>query len=153
MDRLAERELLRREKQPGPLGLLLVDVDQFERINERNSLLGGDKVLVELARNLNASIRAGDFLGRIGGEEFMVIAPQMELKDLTALAERIRTSVAEAEFTYNGERIPVQVSVGAAFVEAERNCDYQTLKHWASAALAEASGRASVAGAACKASC
>ena len=138
MDRLAERELRRRDRIPGPLGILLIDVDSFKRINERHSMLGGDKVLVDLARVLSASIRAADFLGRIGGEEFMVIAPQTGLADVTALAEHIRASVAEAVFTYNGERIPVQVSIGFAIIDAGKETDYDSLKHWASAALAEA---------------
>jgi len=136
VDQFAERELRRRDGQP--LGILDIDVDNFKRINERHSLLGGDKVLVDLARVLSASIRAADFLGRIGGEEFMVIAPQTEFKDVIALAEHIRTSVEQGEFSYKGEAIPVQVSIGAAIIDAGKETDYDSLKHWASAALAEA---------------
>jgi diguanylate cyclase (GGDEF)-like protein len=138
MDRLAERELRRRDRYSGPLGILLIDVDHFKSINERYLLPGGDKVLTDLARVLNSSIRAVDFLGRIGGEEFMVIAPQTEMEGVMTLGERIRSSVAESEFNYKGETIPVQVSLGAAVVEADKLTDYDTLKHWASAALAEA---------------
>src|SRR5947208_1277174 len=71
MDRLAERELRRRDRYPGPLSILLIDVDHFKSINERYLLPGGDKVLTDLARTLTGSIRGGvDSLGRIGGEEF-----------------------------------------------------------------------------------
>jgi diguanylate cyclase (GGDEF)-like protein len=136
IDRLAERELRRRDGQP--LGILLIDVDDFKRINERHSLLGGDKVLVDLARVLSASIRSSDFLGRIGGEEFMVVAPQTDLEAVMKLAERIRTSVEQAEFSYQGEAISVRVSIGAAVIGAGKETDYNSLKHWASAALAEA---------------
>jgi diguanylate cyclase (GGDEF)-like protein len=138
VDRFAERELRRRDRIPGPLGILLIDVDDFKRINERYSLLGGDKVLVDLAQVLSVSIRATDFLGRIGGEEFMVIAPQTEFKDLIALAEHICTSVEQAEFSYQGEAISVRVSIGPAIIDAGKETDYNSLKHWASAALAEA---------------
>src|SRR5437870_4409997 len=138
MDRLAERELRRRDRYPGPLGILLIDVDHFKSINERYLLPGGDKVLTDLAKTLTGSIRTVDFLGRIGGEEFMVIAPQTSMEGVTTLGERIRTSVEETVFTYKTEEILVRISIGAAVVEAEQEADYDTLKHWASAALAEA---------------
>src|SRR5437588_10723930 len=89
MDRLAERELRRRDRYPGPLSILLIDVDHFKSINERYLLPGGDKVLTDLARALKESIRGVDFLGRIGGEEFMVIAPETDMEGAASLAERI----------------------------------------------------------------
>jgi diguanylate cyclase (GGDEF)-like protein len=64
MDRLAERELRRRARFPGPLALLLIDVDDFKSINERYLLPGGDKVLAELARTLKDSMRTIDTVGR-----------------------------------------------------------------------------------------
>jgi diguanylate cyclase len=138
MDRLAERELRRRDRYPGPLSILLIDVDHFKSINERYLLPGGDKVLTDLARTLTGSIRNVDFLGRIGGEEFMVIAPQTNMDGASILGERIRSSVEQAEFVYKEELIPVRVSLGGAVVDTEMETDYDTLKHWASAALAEA---------------
>src|SRR5207237_1962008 len=65
MDRLAERELRRRDRYPGPLSLGRVDVDHFKAINERYLLPGGDKVLVDLGKALGASLRTVDVLGRI----------------------------------------------------------------------------------------
>jgi diguanylate cyclase (GGDEF)-like protein len=159
MDRLAERELRRRERVPGPLGLLLIDVDHFKSINEQFLLPGGDKVLTDLARTLTSSIRVVDSLGRIGGEEFMVIAPETNREGLWTLAERIRSAVENGEFSYKGDKIPVRVSIGGVVLDEEtdppasstgvRNpamkppsgqayADYDTLRHWASAALAEA---------------
>lgn len=138
MDRLAERELRRRDRVPGPLSILLIDVDHFKSINERYLLPGGDKVLTDLARALTGSIRAVDSLGRIGGEEFMVIAPYTNMDGAFTLGERIRTSVEQEEFVYKDETIPVRVSLGGAVVEADMETDYDSLKHWASAALAEA---------------
>ncbi|MBI3822169.1 MAG: diguanylate cyclase, partial [Planctomycetes bacterium] len=69
MDRLAERELRRRERYPGALSIGLIDVDHFKHINDRYLLPGGDQVLIDLARCLNGSVRTVDFVGRIGGEE------------------------------------------------------------------------------------
>jgi diguanylate cyclase (GGDEF)-like protein len=139
MDRLAERELRRRDRMPGPLAILLIDVDHFKNINDRYLLPGGDKVLTDLARELTLSIRHDvDMVGRIGGEEFMVIAPQTKMEGATTLGERIRSSIERAEFIYKDETIPVRVSIGAAVVDTEVATDYDNMKHWASAALAEA---------------
>jgi diguanylate cyclase (GGDEF)-like protein len=138
MDRLAERELRRRERYPGPLTIGLIDVDHFKQINDRYLLPGGDKVLIDLARCLNSSMRTVDFLGRIGGEEFMVIAPDTDMQGADVLGERIRTTVEKAEFAYKEHTISVHVSIGFAVVEAGVETDYETVKHLAAAALSEA---------------
>jgi diguanylate cyclase (GGDEF)-like protein len=138
MDRLAERELRRRERYPGPLSIGLIDVDHFKHINDRYLLPGGDKVLVDLARCLNTSARNVDFLGRIGGEEFMVIAPETDMEGAIVLAERIRSTVEGWAFTYKDETIAVRVSIGFAVVETGVETDYERTKHLAAAALSEA---------------
>ena len=138
MDRLAERELRRRERYPGPLSVALIDVDHFKHINDRYLLPGGDKVLIDLARCLTASVRTVDFLGRIGGEEFMVIAPETGMEGAVVLGERIRTMVENAEFNYKEEAIPVRVSIGFALADAGTEVDYEAIKHLAAAALSEA---------------
>jgi diguanylate cyclase (GGDEF)-like protein len=138
MDRLAERELRRRDRYPGPLTVALIDVDHFKSINERYLLPGGDKVLIDLARALAASIRTVDFLGRIGGEEFMVIAPNTDMEGAIKLGERIRSAVENAQFVYKSDLIPVRVSIGGAVAVTEVEADYDTMKHLASSALSEA---------------
>jgi diguanylate cyclase (GGDEF)-like protein len=143
MDRLSERELRRRDRYPSPLALGLIDVDHFKQINSLYLLPGGDRVLVELARCLGASLRTVDFLGRIGGEEFLVIAPETNHEGAVVLAERIRTSVESYAFTYKEYTIPVTVSLGVAVADAGVPADYEQMKHIAAAALADAkmSGR------------
>jgi diguanylate cyclase (GGDEF)-like protein len=143
MDRLAERELRRRERYASALSIGMIDVDHFKQINDRYLLPGGDKVLIDLARCLNTSVRNVDFLGRIGGEEFMVIAPETGMEGAAVLAERIRTTVENTEFFYKNETIAVRVSVGFAIADPEVETDYETIKHLAAMALSEAkkSGR------------
>ena len=138
MDRLAERELRRRERYPSALAIGLIDVDHFKQINDRYLLPGGDKVLIDLARCLSGSVRTVDFLGRIGGEEFMVIAPETDLEGAVVLAERIRTTVEKSEFYYKDEMIAVRISIGFAIAEAEIEVDYETIKHLAAMALSDA---------------
>ncbi len=138
MDRLTERELRRRDRYPGPLSLGLIDVDHFKGINARYLLPGGDKVLVDLAKALNASLRTVDHLGRIGGEEFLVIAPETNMEGAVVLGERIRTGVEKTIFVYKEEIIPVRVSIGFAVADEGMTADYEQMKHIAAAALAEA---------------
>jgi diguanylate cyclase (GGDEF)-like protein len=139
MDRLAERELRRRDRFPSPLALGLIDVDHFKQINTRYLLSGGDKVLVDLARCLVGSLRGADILGRIGGEEFLVIAPETNLEGAHVLGERIRSAVQNTPFVYKDDTIPVTVSLGFAVAEANVPADYEQMKHIAAAALAKGS--------------
>jgi len=76
MDELVARELDRRARYHAPVSLGLIDIDHFKDINTRFLHPGGDKVLVSVARALNRSLRTVDHIGRIGGDEFQVIAPE-----------------------------------------------------------------------------
>lgn len=138
MDRLAERELRRRERYQGALAIGLIDVDHFKEINARYLLPGGDKVLIDLGKALGTSLRNVDLLGRIGGEEFMVIAPETGMEGATVLGERIRSTIEKTVFTYREAVIPVRVSIGFAIAELEVETDYESMKHTAAAALSEA---------------
>lgn len=138
MDHWAEHALHRRDRHPSPISVAIIDVDHFKQINDRYLLPGGDKVLIDLARCLNLSVRDVDFLGRIGGEEFLLIAPETNMEGAVVLGERIRTMVEAATFTYNEEGIPVRVSIGFAIADAGVLTDYKALQHLAAAALSEA---------------
>ncbi len=138
MDRLVERELRRRERYPNAMTVGMVDVDRFKSINSKYLLPGGDKVLIELAKCLQNSLRTVDSLGRVGGEEFLVVAPETNLDGAKVLGERIRTNVEKYHFQYKEHVISVTVSVGLAVAESGVAADYDHMKHIASAALAEA---------------
>lgn len=138
MDRLAKTELRRRARYPNSMALGLVDVDHFKEINARYLLPGGDQVLIDLGKTLIASVRTIDSVGRIGGEEFEVVAPETNLEGATVLAERIRSAIENSRFFYKGETIRVTASVGFGVAEAGVPADYDQLKHLAAAGLAEA---------------
>jgi diguanylate cyclase (GGDEF)-like protein len=138
MDRLTERELRRRDRYPSPLALGLIDVDHFKQVNARYLLPGGDKVLIDLARILQGSLRTVDLMGRIGGEEFLVIAPETNLEGAQVLGERIRSTVEATKIPYREEQIGITVSLGFAVAGAGVQADYEQMKHVAAAALAEA---------------
>lgn len=138
MDRLAERELRRRDRYPFDLALGIVDVDHFKSINDQYLLPGGDKVLIDLARVLQTAQRNVDLLGRIGGEEFMVLAPETNFDGARILGERIRGTIERTRFCYQDADIPVRVSIGFAVVEGDQIADYDSMKHAAAEALNEA---------------
>jgi len=143
MDRLARNELLRRARVPAPLMLGLIDADHFKDINTRYLLSGGDHVLAWLAQTLANSVRTVDTVGRVGGEEFMVVAPETNYEGALVLAERMRSTVAGNHTLYNGEPIRITISLGIAVAETDVMVGYDAMRHAAAEALSEAkkSGR------------
>jgi diguanylate cyclase len=138
IDRLAESEIRRRGRYPSALALGFIDADNFKEINRRYLLPGGDQVLIDLARALNASMRTVDTVGRVGGEEFMVVAPETTYEGALVLGERIRSSVEKHPFSYNDEPIRVTVSAGFAVVDAGIPVEFSQIKHLSAMALGEA---------------
>ncbi|MBI4800791.1 MAG: sensor domain-containing diguanylate cyclase [Desulfarculus sp.] len=100
-----------------PLGLLLIDADNFKAINDNHGHQAGDQVLSALGRALQACTRGGDICARIGGEEFAVILPRCDLEAAGAAAEKIRAQVAGQVTTYRGRSLSVTVSLGVALLD------------------------------------
>jgi diguanylate cyclase (GGDEF)-like protein len=111
-----EREITRARRHDRPLALLLFDIDFFKRINDHYGHLAGDYVLRELADAVKTRIRRDEVFARYGGEEFVIVLPETTLEGARALAESIREKVAEHEFTFQNERIPVTISIGCSML-------------------------------------
>lgn len=97
---------------PQTLAVLLLDVDHFKRINDTCGHNVGDRVLREVARLIKSSLRSADLGGRYGGEEFLVVLPNTSKSDALTIAERIRSTIAEAKI--QGLDWAVTVSIGVA---------------------------------------
>jgi diguanylate cyclase (GGDEF)-like protein len=134
---VARSELRRHARYRSPLALGVIDADHFREINHRHLLPGGDAVLVHLGRTLTRSLRTVDSVGRIGGEEFLVVAPETNHEGAIHLAGRIRAMVEGSRTTYKDQVIDVTVSIGFAVVESGI-AEYDHVKYVASAALSEA---------------
>jgi diguanylate cyclase (GGDEF)-like protein len=138
------REIKRVSRTREPLSMLIIDIDDFKRLNDRLGHAAGDELLVRIARILNDSIRETDFVARYGGEEFVVVAPDTDLHGAVALAEKIRTAIAESSFILDGslQLTKMTVSVGVAQYQGNR----KTFFHAADQALyrAKASGKGCV---------
>ncbi len=107
-------EVARVRRGGGSLGLVIIDVDHFKSINDEHGHPTGDRVLAEIGARLRAATRPGDVLARHGGEEFALLASNVDLSELSALAERLRARVAESPIAVDVDTmIFATVSVGA----------------------------------------
>ncbi len=96
------------------LSMLMIDLDHFKKINDTLGHLAGDKVLSEVGRRLGKAVRETDFIGRYGGEEFVVILPETHTSDAALIAEKMRELIAERPVFFEGRPINVTVSIGVA---------------------------------------
>lgn len=107
-----ERVFLRCKDLGEPLSVAMIDLDWFKRINDQWGHPAGDYVLKEFANLIKPSIRPTDLFARWGGEEFGLILPHTHLKEAPIAAERIRNRVAGHSFLFEGDRLPVTISIG-----------------------------------------
>lgn len=125
-----------------PFSFLLLDIDHFKRVNDQHGHLAGDQALRVLAETLGANVRSADMVARYGGEEFAVLFSTTPIRKAFALAERIRLAIEAVPFAYEGESIPLRVSIGVAEVRDEME-SYEVLIRAADCALyhSKANGR------------
>lgn len=95
-----------------PAGVLFLDVDHFKVFNDTHGHAVGDRVLREVAATLSGNLRSDDFVGRWGGEEFIVVTPRATLHDLQQLSDRLRELVAQTDVEVRGDTLRVHVSIG-----------------------------------------
>lgn len=140
---LLDTETARAERSGNDVGVLLFDVDHFKSINDTHGHLVGDDVLRELGKRLTAALRAGDILGRIGGEELLAILPVESKAHARLAAERLRAVIARAPFETRIGPLPVTASVGVTSLRHMGTRDRDTLIADADGALyrAKHSGR------------
>jgi diguanylate cyclase (GGDEF)-like protein len=120
-----EEEFSRSEKFGLPLSFLMIDIDHFKNYNDKYGHLVGDVILRELARGLRENIREIDFIGRFGGEEFSVFLPQTSKEQALQVAERLRETIADTEFSAYDEKVRLTVSIGiATFPQNSKDRDF-----------------------------
>jgi diguanylate cyclase (GGDEF)-like protein len=117
-----------------PFAALMLDADHFKRINDRFGHDGGDKVLLTLVDSIRASLGPHDVIGRVGGEEFVVLSPDMDVQSALALGEQIRLAVATAKLWIAGEAQMLTVSIGVTISLPDEN-DTEALLRRADLAL------------------
>jgi diguanylate cyclase (GGDEF)-like protein len=110
-------EMNRSLRDQTPLSVILIDVDHFKTINDSSGHMAGDLVLKEISEILNRSVRPYDYVGRYGGEEFLLILPDCEIESALIRAEQLRLAIQGARVK-DGEKIlkvTASFGVGSAF--------------------------------------
>jgi diguanylate cyclase (GGDEF)-like protein len=133
-----ESALAAARRSGQPVVVALLDIDHFKRINDMHGHAAGDRVLVALARIFTSQMRGSDFVGRWGGEEFLLVAPATPMHAGIEIAERLRGVIAAWEFDHGQ---PVTLSIGLSqFLQGD---DSHALLQRADKALyrAKAAGR------------
>jgi len=115
LEEILERETRRAVRAEYGLGVLMLDLDHFKKINDTYGHDAGDSVLRETAAFLVKSVRAEDTVCRFGGEEFVIVLPLTDLRTAQARAERIRSNLREHTLLRQGNAlVPITISVGVA---------------------------------------
>jgi diguanylate cyclase (GGDEF)-like protein len=120
----ALREYLEEFRRIGkPVGLMLLDLDHFKKVNDTHGHDVGDEVLRAVANCLKDMTRYHDVVARLGGEEFAVVAPNMDTDLLMKLAERIRKAIAATAIISGNVRLKITTSVGLAIWDGKESAD------------------------------
>jgi len=126
----------------GAVGLLLVDVDHFKRINDTHGHAAGDEVLRQVATLIREEPRRVDLCARLGGEEFAIILAGASPEAAREFAERLRRKIAAAAIVFEGKAIAVTVSIGvAAMMPSDESADVALLRADAALYKAKDGGR------------
>lgn len=143
------KEVDRQKRSGEPLGVIMVDLDYFKKINDAYGHLTGDAVLQQIAKRFQKAVRSYDSVGRYGGEEFLILVPGCDTQDLITAAERLRRCVSDTPIPTSCGDLSVTVSMGVVST-GEKVCrwlDSEALVNAADSALytAKAEGRNRVA--------
>jgi diguanylate cyclase (GGDEF)-like protein len=117
-DRIGE-ELERYLRYHRIFSLLLFDIDHFKIVNDRYGHAIGDKCLKEITRHGQSLLRQNDMLFRIGGEEFVIILPETDIKGASRVAEKLRSAIENIEFIMKEETLKITISIGLTMVNAQ----------------------------------
>ena len=112
-----DKEVARSHRDNRSVGVILLDIDHFKRINDTYGHFAGDAVLRETAARLRSNMRQYDQVGRYGGEEFLVVLPNCDLEQAAHQAERLRIRLHEKPIRVDGVELSVSASFGVTISE------------------------------------
>ncbi len=140
---LLSGEMERSRRSQDSLGVIMADIDFFKNVNDTHGHLVGDAVLQGVGHRLASALRSYDFVGRYGGEEFLVVVPGCDSLNLAVAAERLRRKIADLPIATSAGPITVTISLGLATAQANESglIDREGLIRDADAALYAAKAR------------
>ena len=109
---LAQREISRAERYHQFLSLIIFDLDFFKQINDTYGHAAGDAVLAKVVGIFDQRLRNYDIMGRFGGDEFLILLPETNLEDATALAEELRYTLEQSEIVFEEHTFHIKASFG-----------------------------------------
>jgi diguanylate cyclase (GGDEF)-like protein len=118
-----------------PVSLVLFDIDHFKSVNDSYGHLGGDRVLMSIARALKDNVRESDMPCRYGGDEFLVLLAGMDGRAAAVMAERMRTSISATPVSHGDTQIAVTVSIGVTSAIPDESANLEALIERADRAL------------------
>ena len=110
----ASMQRTKNESKPGYMCFVMADIDHFKQVNDTHGHLAGDIALREVSDRLKKSLRSYDIIGRYGGEEFLVMLPNTNLKVALTIANRMHEAVSAEPILLNGVRQTITISAGVA---------------------------------------
>lgn len=119
VDHVLSVEISRSERSGNKVIAALVDLDHFKLVNDRLGHAVGDLVLAEVAKRLASSIRPTDRVGRVGGDEFLIMLPDTEWAEAQGVADRVRLAIAETPLSVFEDQIRITASIGTAELPSE----------------------------------
>lgn len=132
-----EREVEVSKRGAKPFSLLLIDLDHFKSVNDQYGHDLGDRVLVHVAQLLLQHVRLGDYIFRVGGEEFCLMLPGADREQSKVVADHLHKELSGRPLFHQGKPIPVTMSIGVAQWCAEA-CDFKNVYDRADKGLYEA---------------
>jgi diguanylate cyclase (GGDEF)-like protein len=138
---VSRQELARAKRQASNTTILLLDLDFFKRVNDTWGHPAGDAVLKNVAFIANNTVRATDLVGRLGGEEFIILLPNTSLEAARGLAEKLRANMEHHPTPWENTAITTTISIGLASTSAAENRDFDLLYTAADKALYQAKER------------
>jgi two-component system cell cycle response regulator len=120
-----QRELARTNRAGLPMSIMMIDVDHFKQINDEFGHHTGDAVLREIAQRLQTCCRDNDWVGRYGGEEFLIVAGSCGAEGLPPFSERLRMAIASQPVITAAGKIQCTVSIGGVVIKrgVQGTCD------------------------------
>ncbi|MEC9313532.1 MAG: GGDEF domain-containing protein, partial [Pseudomonadota bacterium] len=115
---LLEKSMAKVSRTGQPLAVMMIDLDHFKRINDNFGHRVGDRVLTKVIDAVESVLRKDTYIGRYGGEEFLIVMPDTSLEQLLEVSERIRQMAAKTVVHFQQSTIQCTISIGALIIDA-----------------------------------